>query len=438
MADAYTRAIGSKITLRDLLDSAASYDKDYDYGTVLPFRVNKRTKEKELAAPTLLKDIARAITAPERAMRGEIDPLSPEGLQEAMNLAGNAVGPSVAYSATSPTTLATLSANGARMSKADAVAQGYYHPIGEGKKLRTLIPEMSATRIPIKDLPEHNIITPEKLVGSKLVPALGDRTAAGSLLTEINGSKLRNPVMLEGGPDFMRTHLNDNVAWASNKGAITKIANQIRRAGESGQDVYMPYVAMGHTSGDFSTMMSDALLEQALNGGITLKALKMFDKNVKALRPEFVGITHPGVREQLNRNGALRHAFVDTMKLDPYVDAGFPDLPSTRYAITEPKLLDAPYHSSGFSIAKMDPTGKVISNPANPHTSYDTQLVGQFVGGLDRNVPRDIMFPDFYRARRMMGADPAGDRRAFDLSTPIQNANQEWLDGVMKYMESVR
>lgn len=70
------------------LANAANYDPAYTYGSLLPFRVNKKTKGKEFALPGLLKDVARAITAPQRAYDGLLDPMSAEGVQEATSLAG--------------------------------------------------------------------------------------------------------------------------------------------------------------------------------------------------------------------------------------------------------------------------------------------------------------------------------------------------------------
>jgi hypothetical protein len=57
---------------------------------------------------------------------------------------------------------------------------------------------------------------------------------------------------------------------------------------------------------------------------------------------------------------------------------------------------------------------------------------------FERQVPRDVMFPDFYRARRAAGLDPVDDARSFQLSSPIQRADQQWLDGVMGYLERPR
>lgn len=326
-----------------------------------------------------------------------------------------------------------------RVSKAENIARGLYHPIGEGKKLEKPVSEMQFTQEVIKDLPQRQIISPERLQGAVIVPATGDRTAAGRLLTEIEGVRLPNPVTLEGGPDFMRTHLPYGAAWASDKGPISGLSKKVQEAAEKGSgDVYMVYTPMSHVGGDFSTMMSDALLEQIRGGKITKKAKKDFDQEVRKYRPEWKGLDNPEARDQLNANGALRHAFIDRMTLDKFKTAGFPDLPTTRAAITEQTLMDVPIHAGGFAVAKMDPTGRIITESPAPHTTYNTQLAGQYLGGFEQPIPREILFSDFTTARRAAGTDPAGDIRSFQLSNPLQQASQQWVDSLMRFMESTK
>lgn len=322
-----------------------------------------------------------------------------------------------------------------RMSKAENEAAGLYHPIGGGLKLDKPVTEMGATRAPVRDLPPRQVVSPEQLLGGKIIPAVGDRTAAGSLLSQVDDTPLASPVLLEGGPDFMRTHLADKAAWASDKGVITRLSRHVQSLGGNGDDVFMMYSPMGHTAGDYSTMMSDALLGQIPNTKLTKKSIKAFNNEIRQIKPDFLGIDHPEVREQLLNDGPLRLALVDRMGLAEYQNMGFPNVASTRAAILEPDLMDVPLNASGFSIAKMDPTGRVMSAPPNPHTTYNTQLGGEYIGGLDASVPREIMFRDFFDQRRMENAPTSGDNRAFMLSNIAQNADQQWLDGVMQYLE---
>lgn len=86
--------------IRSLLDSAATYDPNYVYGALLPMRKNKKTKDVELALPGIFKDMAQAVTSPMRALEGKIDPMSPEAVTEAANIAGLLGGSSVAATGT--------------------------------------------------------------------------------------------------------------------------------------------------------------------------------------------------------------------------------------------------------------------------------------------------------------------------------------------------
>lgn len=325
-----------------------------------------------------------------------------------------------------------------RASRAENEAAGLYHPIGDGLKLDRPLSEMTAVQEPIKDLQPHRFFSPEQLQGGRLIPLIGDRTAAGRQLTSINDRPLANPVMLEGGPDFMRTHAAEQAAWASGKSPIGRLARVTREQAANGDDVYGVYSAMGHTGGDFSTMMSDALLAQLPASRILKKDVKALDKEIRALRPEWPGLLDERAPAALAESGPLRLALVNRIAQDKYRQAGFPDVPSTRAAILEPDLLDAPLWSSGFSVARMDPTGRVIPNPRTPHKTYDTQLGGEYIGGIEQPIPRDVMFPDFFKERRTRGAPASGDNYAYQRADVVQKADQQWLDGVMSYIEQAK
>lgn len=88
---ALKREVGGYVDLQKSLFKGVQgldkYEEGYDYGSVLPFRINTKTKEKEFAVPSILKDLAKAFTAPSRASKGEIDVTSDEGMHEAVNAA---------------------------------------------------------------------------------------------------------------------------------------------------------------------------------------------------------------------------------------------------------------------------------------------------------------------------------------------------------------
>lgn len=323
-----------------------------------------------------------------------------------------------------------------RMSAKEAEALGYWHPIGAGKKLPVPVSEMRAVREPVADLTPRSVISPEQMQGGVLVPFAGDRSIAGQNLMGVGDVQFQTPVYLEGGYDFMRTHAPTGAVWASEKGAARSLQNRINQAADlsRGGDVFGVYSAMGPGSMNFNTMMADSLLEQMKAGKIAKKNLAAFDKEVRKFRPEWKGVMSDEARTQLESNGALRHVFVDRMQLDDFQNVGFPNIAYTRFALTDPALLDEPMYASGMAIGRMKPGAGLLTDPAVPHKTYDTQLAGEYAGGFERSIPVEVLYPEWYKQRREMGAPAGGDVRAFQLSKPIQPANQEWLDGVMEYL----
>lgn len=324
-----------------------------------------------------------------------------------------------------------------KMSAAEAEAAGYWHSIGAGKKLPIPVSQMTAEREPVRGLMDRITVNPESMQGGLIIPFSGDRSIAGQNLLGIGGTRFENPVYLEGGYDFMRTHSPEGTVWASNQGAAQALQNRINKAAKDfGGDVFGVYSAMGPEAMDYNVMMADALFEQMKNSKITKKSMQEFDKELRAIRPEWGGIANPESRLQLEANGALRTAFVDRMKLDKFQDSGFPNIAYTRHAITDPRLLDEPMYSSGLAIGKMSPNSELVFNPKTPHKTYDSQLVGQYMGGLEKSVPREVMYPDWYKQRRANNMPLSGDTYSFYRAKPIQQANQEWLDGLMTYLGS--
>ena len=300
------------------------------------------------------------------------------------------------------------------------------------------VEEMSATRVPTGSLQPFKSLDPAALQGSVLTPAVGDRTAAGSILTHVNDLPLSRPVTLEGGPDFMRSAANthDGAVWASEKAAASKMANLGRTLGADGKDVNLVYSAMGARSGDYSHMTADALLGQLGNAPITRDATATFNAAMRAQNPTWPGLKSPALRDTLMNDPAMRVQFVHEMALGQHQTAGFPDIASTRAAISEPALLGQPTGVSGYAISRLGPQSKMIEAPSVPHSTYSTQVQGgEYRGGLSTPIPREMMFPAFFEQRRAAGAPKLADDRAFTMGNVSQDATQQWLDTISQYIE---
>jgi hypothetical protein len=81
------------------------------------------------------------------------------------------------------------------------------------------------------------------------------------------------------------------------------------------------------------------------------------------------------------------------MELEKFRSGGFPDVAAARKAITEPELLDVPVGSTGYTISRLDPQWAHSRESQGFPTRLTTlSLMGQYVGGLEQQIPREVMF----------------------------------------------
>lgn len=326
-----------------------------------------------------------------------------------------------------------------RMSRAEAEAAGYWHPISE-TKLAKPITEYQAKVIehPEVKMLEKQTITPEEMQGGVAIPLVGDRAAAGRIIKEIEGTPMN--VALEGGPDFMRLH--PGAGWASGKGVLSMLADRIKMARESGNPIYGVYTAMSPQAVDFNTMMTESLLNQLDLTGLRKSDIKNFNQAVKEVKgqggkakaPNFPGIDDPELREKLLAGpGGQRDAFVKAMSKAEFQKSGFPDVAAARLAVTEPELLDVSRGTSGYTIAKLDPEARIVEQSG--HTTYPLDILGDYAGGFEQQLPVEVMYPSHFEAKRLMGSTPTGAHKSLELFAPLQYLDQNWLDNAMQYLE---
>jgi hypothetical protein len=347
-----------------------------------------------------------------------------------------------------------------RMSKAELEASGFYHPIGRGLKLSKPAQEYTADIVADPDMPlvPKKIVSPEDLYGKVGIPLVGDRSDTGKLLRGIEGVTFDKPVKLEGGHKFGRAHQYKDPkvssVWASDSGVVTALNNQIRRAAESGKDI-LGVSSMGAPEMvDFNTMIAQSALNMTDLGGIHPKAIEAFNDEIKNLAKKnkqtgkvttpfqnFLGIDHPEVTTQLlSKNaGELRKAFIRIMEKDEYRKLGFPELAPIRKAIINPEILDMPLGSTGLDIYKMSPEGSIVEAPKNPHSTYPVHMQGEYFGGLEDPIDYKNMFSTFYEPKKLLSVPDRHAYRAYSLSAPIQEFNQQWLDEVMPiYQQKIK
>ena len=290
---------------------------------------------------------------------------------------------------------------------------------------------------PLAGATPKRAVTPEDMLGKRLLPIFGDRTAVGTL-AEIGGQPLSTKVDLQGGMDYSRYE----GGWASNQGAARTLQNRVDAVGGDVVGVYSP---MSPDSGDFSAMMSEAALQMLDTSKVFKKDIKAFNKAVRAKRPEFVGVDSPELAGQLALSGPVRTEFIKIMDAARWEKAGFPDVAELRHAITDPALVNLPRGDvdplSGQTLFSMYPgasLGETATNKTLRHTTYDANIPGDYVGGVMQPVPRSLWFPQFDARQRAKGAKPAEDYYTMQKQLPVQEANQEWLDPIMAHIEKAK
>lgn len=294
----------------------------------------------------------------------------------------------------------------------------------------------------------RTIINPESLVGKVGVQVQGDRRRAGALIRQLRGIPIEEGVRLEGGPAYaqLNKELGTGAGWASMKGAASGKQKQFERAADAtGLQPVGVYSAMGLDGVDFATPVAESMIKQLRLLRPNKASIIGADKEIKRFAPDFVGLqSDDALRQILGRDGfsmegagQVRKAIVNTLKKAEYQNQGFPVYDDVIEALTQRELRDVPIGASGFTIFEAKPGAKLVqgADVKMPHASYDTVIPGDYLGGLERSVPPDIMFPQTYGKHQALGRNPAQTHRSMQVNnSDYEVFDQQWLDGVMEYL----
>lgn len=306
---------------------------------------------------------------------------------------------------------------------------------------------------PKNDLRPWQRFNPEDMFREQgyVVPALGDRSAAGRKLEEINGVKLTSPSDQQGGGEFKRS-TEDPAVWASRTGMVTSMQGQLDRAMAAqgvpqGAPVFMSHTLMGYPSLDSTHMMAEAILRQVkpTMGKIDPKAAEKVDAFIRASYPQWPGILNPAEAEAFLKHkevGKRTSTILQALDKADAVRGGLPNLGAARLAVMDPRLVSADQLSSGFAISRLDPSARGTSVK---HGTYTSPMLGDYRGGTDYQIPARLMFPDWYKGMNpeflekksglMKPTSPTMFQHGLMMQFPLQKTTQEWLDNIMAHTE---
>ena len=126
---------------------------------------------------------------------------------------------------------------------------------------------------------------------------------------------------------------------------------------------------------------------------------------------------------------------------------GFADVGASRFASTDPDLMYDPAFSAGKAFMSIDPTGRVVSNPAHPHPSYDTFIPAApgtghgYLGRLEYELPPELHFKHYLEneIKPELRGKPL-DKQTMSLlrQHPTVVATPEWVDAASEWQDLMR
>jgi hypothetical protein len=260
----------------------------------------------------------------------------------------------------------------------------------------------------------------------------------------------------EGGADFMRGPAAqlDNAMWASKSHIISRLSDVAARtaAENNGAPVYGVTLSMAPDALDFASFTPRVAADLLQQARLPKKTVKEFDERMSGSIPGWPGLMSDDLDQFLldatpdDRKAFLR--FVDSAQA---AKMGIPSdaTAAARYAVTDERQASLPVGMGGVSIGRIDTQSPIIANPQAPHTSYNTQMRGDYMGGLEVPMPQELLFPKAFAdyATRQYLDKKAGVMRPFtsahktySLKTelPAQRVTPEMVDTYMSALEDAR
>lgn len=319
----------------------------------------------------------------------------------------------------------------------------------------------------IGGLAEKKPVKIEDLKGSSLMLMPWDSTSRNFRIKSISDEILANPVVTHGGQDYARDleHIAKNVGGASNLGIAKRIQSrdaQARlenlQAGGTGQVVSLP-TTMGDYSEFFSVMPTQAIFGLLDAKTPSKKVISEIDKAIRNTKvpgddrlrmKNFKGLMSEEGRMQLltgegldTTAGNARIALMQKMALKGNQEKlGF-NLEDLSAALTDPALVGVPKGYVGNTVLATGKEGMHLRPSVNP--TYNTDFTANYLGTLGQNVPVEVLFPKtFDRVLREM-AGKKGDVRNMTLGAlEKRKANfsefvdQQVIDNYYKYLDQQR
>jgi hypothetical protein len=295
-------------------------------------------------------------------------------------------------------------------------------------------------------VPTHNFspskqISIQDLQGGILVPVPGDRSLTGHRILSVNGVPLSGGgVESQGGPWFGKQKLDQGIQdfWASQFPTASTFQGKVNAASElhGGKPVYGQYAAMDTDAANYALHKTKALMQQMPAMNPSKENIQAFNNIIREKHPDFWGVEHPDVMQQLTLAPEIRKYVADRLNTPKIANAlGMPSGEATIHAITQPELRNVATGTTGFSVGKLEPGG--ILTPSS-HGTYNTNIPGTYQGEMIAQLPWQDYFPN---AAAEIAANPRQANHAwgtFKMGSYSQPVNQELVDKIAPIEEVIK
>ncbi|MDF1830675.1 hypothetical protein [Cycloclasticus pugetii] len=320
-------------------------------------------------------------------------------------------------------------------------------PLGYQKtKMSIPMSEVIPQQESMNNLLDRIAIGIEDMQGKRVMPMYWDRSVGDVKLTGIKSplgiyDQFDQPVFPDAGVDFMRgqAHQADGSLIASKDSIVSTLTNRAKlEAKRTGDEVYPMTVSMANDGADFTAFESEVMAEMMKFAPVTKKAAKTFDKEMKILDPNWIGVQHPKLRDYIKKSSPdIRKAFIKKIDTAPHQAENFPPSAMARYSVTAPDQRTLPAGMAGLGIGKLD--GGIVKNPTFEHSTYKTQGTGDYTGSMTP-VPQGLIWKDEYarmdNLKTKAGKPYSEANKTYALKTilPTQKIDQEIVDNVMEWI----
>ena len=278
--------------------------------------------------------------------------------------------------------------------------------------LTTTVEKRLTEEVPELYLPDYE--------GQGFVSSMSDRTAAGGMLTDINGVPLKRPIDLRGGQDYMFE--NPGQVWASAEDPVRAVMMQAAAAKAlTGKDpLYLPW-RMAPSGGDFAHMTGETMLSFA-ESNMGKGDKKSLNSQIKKFIPDWKGIDSPESFDQYRTLPDAERKALKTILDKNFRERGGLGLGEARLSVSDPNQLTAP---EGYlmNVGRIFADKPMIERSGHP--SYPKGIPGEGIGRLadDRSLfelnPK--VFPREKDIRALL-ADPSTARTAYENLPDVNTA----------------